>query len=118
MREASATSGFQRSIKLSELPLLPTPISFRPLNLPSSSSRRLSLSSELKRFEFCYSISFCFFFVWFLFGSRESVGKEKGRVRNMKLKALLIYFLFFLVYVKENEKFNLDHMKIVVEELN
>ncbi len=39
-------------------------------------------------------------------------------MRNMKLKALLIYFLFFLVYVKENEKFNLDHIKIVVEELN
>ena len=56
---------------LLKLSPLPKPLSFRPSNPPSFSSRRLSLSSELKQFDFDFDFFFVDF-VYFLFGSRES----------------------------------------------
>ena len=66
---AFATSSLQGIFMLLlKLPPLPKPLSFRPLNSPSFSSR-LSLSSELKLFDFdfdfCCCCWFCLFSVWF-----------------------------------------------------
>ena len=52
---------------LLKLPPLPKSLSFRPSNPLSFSSRRLSLSSELKLFDFDFDLFFLLLLILFIF---------------------------------------------------
>ena len=131
--DTSAISSLQGIFMLLfKLPPLPKPPSFRPSNPPSFSSRRLSLSSEPKRFDFDFDFDFFVVvdFVYFLLGSQESArsmkleeseiiqirSNDNNCTRKFNFFFQILFFLFFLpsvfLAIKQIFKSNLKALKI------